>query len=280
MKNFDFDGSDIRESLDFRELFSSASPSEIEAACLYEYMRESRMLRDAINGRTEDERKEKAYGLKTPFFLGFKEEQFFRLMLTLQEASFPRPWKALPKLPQAQLVSLIAKSMRRDKQLYRTVVIEEASVELDHCGETADQWYHWRLEPAEPSLLKRWEQSGQNCFFGFIRIDQDVSQSDACNAFRDWFEKRSVKHSKGNLHFDGKLNQLTAMRARHYYARGERGAILFKTTGKKTYERNPDNDSCTDKADIGLSRDCQAAKTFFRTLFPDEEPINWPPYKA
>src|SRR5262245_7178835 len=132
MKTFDLDGSDIRASLDFRDLFSSASPADIEAACLYEYLRESQTLRDAINAEMEDERKEKSYRLKTPFFLGFTEEQFFRLMLTLHQAGFPKPWKALPKEFRAQLVLLLAKSMRRDKGLHPAVVIEEASVEFDH----------------------------------------------------------------------------------------------------------------------------------------------------
>jgi len=280
---FDVDGSDIRESLDFRDLFCSASPSDIEAGCLYEYMRESRLLRDTLNVETGDERGKKRppYGLATPFFLGFSDEQLFRLLVSLPEAGFPRPWKTLPKEFQGQFVSLLAKSTRRDKELYPPVAIEEGSVEFDHYGETADQWYHWRLEPAEPNLLKGWEQSRRRHFFGFIRIDEDVTQTEACNAFREWFENHSIKHLKGNLHFDGKLNQLAAMRARHYYARGEREAVLFETTGKKTYERDPFKiGSCTDNADTGLSRDCEAAKTFFQTLFPDEEPIHWPAYKT
>jgi hypothetical protein len=41
MKKSDLDGD---ESFDFRNLFSSATPCEIEAACLYEYMCESKTL--------------------------------------------------------------------------------------------------------------------------------------------------------------------------------------------------------------------------------------------
>ena len=104
MKTFDVDSSDIRESLDFRGLFSSASPSDIEAGCLYEYMRESRLLRDALNVEMGEERGKKGppYGLAAPFFVGFPEEQLFRLLLRLQEAGFPRPSAQIQKV-SAQL---------------------------------------------------------------------------------------------------------------------------------------------------------------------------------
>src|SRR5262245_44445994 len=151
MKKFDLQG-----ECDFRDL----SPAEIETACLYEYMRESQTLGDFLNAATDDKRKMATYGLVTPFFLNFtKEQQFVRLMLALGRAGFPKPWKGLSNMSQKTLGSLLAKSkertMHRDKEAYPPIVIEDASVEFDHFGEIADEYYHWRLEPSEPGLIKK-----------------------------------------------------------------------------------------------------------------------------
>lgn len=216
MKKSDLGG---KESLDFRDLFSSASQSELKAACLYEYMRESQALRDPLNAETEETRtKGLSYGLATRFFIrSFTVKQFGRLIRALQTTGFPKPWQGLSDESRASLVSLLAKSTERntrgDKELAPAVVIEEAAVELDHWGETVDDWYHWRLEPSEPNLLQRYEQSGRRYFFGFIRIDQAYNQTEAVEAFKAWFGQHREKTKGGNRErWRARLNDLVVMR--------------------------------------------------------------------
>src|SRR5436190_2004741 len=131
MKEVDFDEDNLSETVDFRFL-DSASPSQIEAVCLYEYMCESQTLRDALNAARDDERKRGTYGLLSPFFLSFVAAQFLRLMVKLQCAGFPKPWKRLSKAFQRRLVSLLAGSTkriaRRDKKRYPPLIIETAGI--------------------------------------------------------------------------------------------------------------------------------------------------------
>lgn len=138
MKKFDRDGFDLSESLDFRFL-DCHSPAEIETACKYEYMRESQALRDAL---AKGEKKGPV--LPSQFLPVLTFPQLGRLMLALQKAGFPTPWKRLAKVSRKRLVSLLAQSreetMRGDKAaeippIYPPLVIETAhfdSLAKDH----------------------------------------------------------------------------------------------------------------------------------------------------
>src|SRR5215470_1789117 len=154
-------GDDFSQSVDFRFLDSALSP-RVEAVCLYEYMRESQTLRDALNAGREDQGKQKAFGLSTPFFVSFPEPRFVALIFALQKAGFPKPWQRLSKVFQRRLVVLLAESMegmmRGDKALYPPVVIEQASPEFDYLE---NHWGLGQLEPSELSLLKGWDRSGR-----------------------------------------------------------------------------------------------------------------------
>jgi len=293
MKKSDLDGSDLTkdESLDFRFL-GSASPSEIKAACLYEYARESQMLRDAINAQTEDERKEKAYGLRTPFFLSFSAERFVRLLLALQRAGFPRPWKGLSKASRAELLSLLAKSTGRntkDKKLYPPVIIEQGAAEFDL---SENRWRVGQLEPFELSLFREWEHSGRRYFFGFIRIDRSYNETEAGEAFRAWFKDhwRETKGG-GSPKWQAKLNDLVVMRLskrfRDPIKRAEHVA-KFTTAGFKGCKEWRGERSKAKKAKLGLvdqrmskaaneelSRARADALKFFQSLFPGERPLSY-----
>jgi hypothetical protein len=294
MKKSDLDGSDLTKngSLDFRFL-GSASPSEIEAACVYEYMRESQMLRDAINAQTEDERKEKAHGLNTPFFLSFTEEQFFRLMLALQTAGFPKPWKGLSDESSTQLISLVAKSTertkRRDKKLCPPVIIEEGAAEYDL---SENRWRLGQLEPFELSLFRGWEHSGRRYFFGFIRIDCSYNETETDEAFRAWF-KNHCRETKGggSPKWQAKLNDLVVMRLskrfRDPIKRVEHVA-KFTTAGFKGCKEWCDERFKAKRAKLGLvaqqmskaaneemSRARADALKFFQSLLPGERPLSY-----
>jgi hypothetical protein len=272
---------------------------EIETACKYEYMRESQALRDEIeNLGTDWNREYKVFNHSgailasrprpiLPLFAHENlraSERYHLVYDALWKAGFPKPWKQLDQHAKLELIKRITGWKENRKKSHPPVVIEAASPELDEelnydPGKSHARLY-WRLKPSEPQLLRGCEQSGRKYFFGFIRIDEAYNQTEACDAFKTWFEERYGQRKKGNPHFDGKLRQLAAMRVRHHYPRGDREGILLEMTGKKTYKTGRDKiGSCTDKADIGLSRDCEQAKTFFQTLFPGEEPIRFPVYK-
>src|SRR5215470_11223315 len=73
--------------------FSELPPEQIETACMYEYMRESQALRDALD-RTQQNR---PAGQVLPAFVHqtFTGGEKYRLVLALLKAGFPKPWKAL-----------------------------------------------------------------------------------------------------------------------------------------------------------------------------------------
>jgi len=286
MKNLDLDA-----ECDFQGL----SSEEIETACAYEYMRESRTLRDALNARTEDERKKKSQDLpSSPFFLSLTEAQFVLLKLALQRSGFPKPWKRLSKKVQKQLVSLIRKStkgaMRGDKVIYPPVIIEDGSPELDHFEG------HWRvgqLEPFELSLFKRWERSGRRCFFGFIRIDRGYNETEAIEAFKKEFRKRWGKTKGGNRERSGaRLKNLAVMRlwkrfpGRGYleiYKRlnlvaefcGYTGCVKEAAEYKERRQVGRGDEPISKAAEVEMSSARSDARTFFQTLFPGEEPLSY-----
>jgi hypothetical protein len=316
MEKFDLDA-----ECDFRRL---TSDEEIEAACLYEYMRESKALRDAVGGQKKgalvERRTEVAthcvcFGLwrwampkrtqtpQVPLSFGHRLSfpDLFCLVLALEKSGFPRPWQQLGKASREQLVWLLIKSrrgtMRGDKALYPPVVIEQASVEFDRYGETADQYYHWRLEPAEPRLLEKYEQSGRDYFFGFIRIDRRYNETEAVEAFKKEFRKRWGKTKGGNRERSrAKLNDLVVMRLWNRFPRREDAikrvehVAKYTTAGfqgcndwwknrckaiKEKLESGVDQ-QISDLANEEMSRACPDALKFFQTFFPGEIPLSCP----
>jgi hypothetical protein len=281
---------DIDAECDFQGL----SPEEIEAACLYEYMRESQILTDALNASTEDERKEKARGLKTPFFLTFTEKQFVRLMLTLRTAGFPSPWKALSKDSQTQLVSLLAGSTERttgkDQELYPPVIIEQGAAEFDL---SENSWRVGQLEPFELSLFKAWEHSGRRCFFGFIRIDQAYNETEVVAAFKKEFGTRWERTKGGNRErWAAWLKNLVVMRLwkrfpgkgyRDLYKRlklvaefcNYKGCVEEWAAYEERRQVGRGDAPMSNAAKIEMSSARSEARTFFQSLFPGEEPLSF-----
>jgi len=153
--------------LDFRFL-DSASGSQIEGPCLYEYMRESPALREAIADV------EHASPLPSRFFPDLTLAQLARLLLALRKAGFPKPWRRLAKESKEQLIWLLAES-RRERMggnseagippVCPPPVIEPAH--FDSLAKDHELPYHWPLEPSEPSLFQRSARSGRKYFFGF-----------------------------------------------------------------------------------------------------------------
>ena len=278
------DGSDIQESFDFRDL----TDWEVETACLYEQMRESRMLRGALNAAAEDERREKAFGLSTPFFLRFSEERFFRLMVVLQRAGFPKPWRGLCKASQEELVSLLAKSSGRteDKKLCPPIIIERGAAEFDL---SENRWRVGQLEPFELSLFGSGVQSRSKPHLGFIRIDTGYNETEFIEACRGEFRKLKgkTKGGGGGTRWRDRLKQLAVMRIwkcePHQWKRlalvaevcGYRGCKREAAAYKKRCEEGRGDEPMNEAAKVEMSKARGAARTFFQGLFPGEEPLSY-----
>jgi hypothetical protein len=274
---------DLEAECDFRGL----PPKEIETACLYEYMRESQTLRDALNAATEEERREKESELVTRFFLSFTAEQFVGLMCLLQQAGFPKPWKRLSKPSQRQLVLLLAgytkRTLGKDKELYPPVIVEEGAPEFDP---SENCWRVGQLEPFELNLFKGWERE---CFFGFIRIDCGYNEDEVVEAFRKDFRKRRKTTTKGGNRerWRAKLNNLVVMRIwKHESNQWERLKQVAEFCAyedckeeMKEYEerrkRGHGGEPMMSAAKAEMSRARKKARSYFQRLFPDQEPLSW-----
>jgi hypothetical protein len=219
--------------------FSGVPPLEIEAACKYEYMRESQTLRDALKRKDFHQR---------PVFSSVVHDSMrpsgmYRLMFALRKAGFPKPWNKLNKNAQRKLVAAIHEWDAKRKESDPPVVIEDAVPEQDLEGErerlvgeqsvitkpkspasataqnAADAFIRamrppiWRFTPSEPELLRRGQQSQRKYFYGFIRIDEGYNETEAAEAFKKEFRKRWPKTKGGNRErWGARLKNLVVMR--------------------------------------------------------------------
>jgi hypothetical protein len=211
-KTFRRSGSDVTstESLDFRDLITSASPSEIEAACVYEYFRESAALRETVS---------KGDFVSSTFFSDLTPAQRVRLIKHLGNAGFPKKaWKHVHGESQKRLILLLAKwkeeqmegsqgpgEPRRIPPKYPPVVIEPAQFD------GLDLPYYWPDDAPEPKVF---ETTAERKYFkGFIRIDEDYNETEVMNAFQTWFREHYPKTKGGRgPRWSEKLNQLAVMR--------------------------------------------------------------------
>ena len=317
MKKSDLDGSDLTkdESLDFRFL-GSALPSEIEAACLYEYMRESQRLRDELNRRGKSDqglqcpfypnvmlarvslivRRLGRSALQSPFLPNLTLSQLGVLFGALQRAGFPRPWKRLNDASKTQLVSLLAGitkgRLRGDKETFPPVIIEEGAAEFDL---SENRWRVAELEPFELSLFRELKHSGRGYFLGFIRIDRSYNQTEAGEAFRAWLKDhwRETKGG-GSPKWQAKLNDLVVMRLSKQFPRREdaikrvehianhttagfAGCKAFRDDRQKARREKREVEQRLSKEAIEeMSRACGDALKFFQTFYPGEIPLSCP----
>jgi hypothetical protein len=279
-----------REDLNFRDLFPLPPSSEIEAAYLYEYMRESQMLRNAITGERKSEQ-----GLPSPFLPNLTLPRLGYLIVKLQSAGFPKPWKQLSKTFQTRLVSLLVTGAKRlgDTKLYPPVIIEQGWPELDY---SENCWRVGQLQPLELSLFKRWEHSGRKCFFGFIRIDTDYNETEAVEAFRNEFRNRWPKtRGGGSAKWRERLKQLAVMRiCRHERKRtagdyikqwkrlnlvaelcGYKGCVKEAAAYKERRKQGRGAEPMSEAAKVEISSARSEGRKFFQSLFPGEEPLSY-----
>ena len=231
-----------------------------------------------------------------PLFVrdNFSGGEKYRFAFALLKAGFPKPWKQRKSNVQKELVVPISEWEKEHKKSHPPVVIEDASPVPDLEREAEESRAGrlgiriWRLEPSNPELLRRGQQSGRDHFYGFIRIDRAYNQSDAVEAFKKEYERRWAKTKRGGApHWRNLLNQLSVMRIWNLESnRCERLTLVAKFCGYqgckdevKAYKerckdgRGDEQMSNAAKAEISGAR--ADARTFFQKLFPGEEPLSY-----
>jgi hypothetical protein len=277
------------ESLDFRRLIASASASNIEAACLYEYFRESEALRDALSGTKP---------LMSSFLSNLTLAQILRLRLSLEKAGFPKnAWIKVKRESQERLTLLLAEWREEQMQgsqvpgeperippTYPPVVIEQAQFDL--LAEEHDLPYYWPSNALEPKLFKTTAE--RRYFKGFIQIDEAYNETEAVRAFREWFRGRYPKtKSGGRTKWRDRLRQLSVMRiwkcepdqwnrlqlvAEYCQYKGcHKEASAYKERCKHGHGDDPMGNAA--KAEMSAAR--TEALTFFKDLFPGEKPMSY-----
>ena len=274
---------------------------EIEAACKYEYMRESQLLRDKLTATPRDGKTLPRIVLPS-FAKDFTVRERFLLIRALQDAGFPKPWNKLSDDSQKELVAVMRGKHELNEKLHPPLVIEAVELVRDFEAEcdqdqSMDQEYVWRVDPASPAVSKGHEHSTRDHFFAVIRIDEAYKQGEIVAAFKAWLAMHKAESKHGNEGFPGKLNQLAVMRIRHHSPRGKRESLMADATGKTSYKvKNALSDLTAQKlaglssaeSDSEASRDSAKAREYFRELFPEychdgkwysEDPISLPLFR-
>jgi hypothetical protein len=307
MKKVELDGSDLIKSVDFRGLLKSASPSEIEAACNYEYLRESQRFVRAVekpptsktlpDGQVTFTGKglgwPKGVGrfISYPFFMSLSAAEFVSLLCELQAVGFPKPWLKLNKRRARKfLVPLLARSQGQDDPLLR---IERTLVVYDETETRVADAPHWQLwskaDYCEPDLIKRYERSNRSDFIGVIRIAERCTQGEAVEIFRTWCSDH-LPENKGGVgpQWKNRLEQLAVMRicaripdqwkrlklvAKFCSYKGcRREATEYEQRRSRGHGKEP----MDKQAQVEISAAIKDAWSYFRQLFPREKPLSMP----
>ena len=293
---------DVEADCTFQDL---PAGDELQAACLYEYMRESQTLRTRI---AEPGGPAGKVGLR---IAGWEFTDYGRLYSTLEVTSFPKPWKKLEAEARTNLVEALTELIRKTPEIHPPLVITELQVLPTFYSKDDPQNIKWQT----PGPVVFGSVHEQFAFFGSISIDDAYNEGEAVEAFRKWYaEKYAKRKGGGSLGHKSKLNDLSALRVRHCEGnRARRFELLFKATGMKSYDtkekrsklrptdslrdvaasrsphakgmvefiggivRPPDSNP-TGTADAVLHRSCVSAVAFFKTLFPAETPLSAAPF--
>jgi hypothetical protein len=296
--------------IDFGLPWEEASPAQNQAVCLYECMRWSKGLRDELNGRGgSDQELQVPYDpnvmfarvlgnvrrlgrstLQSPFLPDLTFSQLGVLFVALQRAGFPGPWTQLNDASKTELVSLLGgvtkRRLRRDKETYPLVIIEEGAAEFDPLENC---WRMGQLEPGELGLFKGKEY--RNSFVGFIRISDGCTKAEVMEAIRHKERKhKPTKRGGGGANWRARLNQLVVMRIWEQFPEREHAikrvelVAKFTTAGfkgcKDFWKERCDSikagryvdQRISEAAEVEMSRALSGARAFFHELFPGEEP--------
>jgi len=295
-----------QSDLDAEWNFSDLPPAEGEAACKYEYMRESQALRNKLEAaRSKDQKervKEKRENTAERFLRGETVPWGgqFRLRVALLKAGFPKPWNQLTKAAREELVRVISQWYAELKKSYPPVVIKAGVAERDYERERASPI--WRLTlfgpeshwpPKSPTDSFFAGQSKRKYFYGFIRINEGYNRSEAVEAFRAWFKDHWPEtKGGGSPKWQAKLNDLVVMRLSKRFRddsiKRVEHVAKFTTAGFKGCKEWCDERCKAKKAKLGfvdqpmskaanqeMSRARADARKFFQSFFPSERPLSY-----
>jgi hypothetical protein len=273
---------DFKNECDFRDLRGRRA-SEIETACKYEYMREFQALRDGLKNSRDDSKGTPLRRQDLPSFVQESRGATYRLVLALRKAGFPKPWKTLKEDGQKELIKAISEW---ENESYLPVVIEDAVPERDLEREREQltaRFPMWRFKPSEPELLRHWEQSQREYFFGFIRIDKAYNETEAAKAFKTWFSERWEKTKGGSgPKWHQRLMQLAVMRIckqeRNQWKRlklvaefcGYNGCVKEAEAYKERCKQACGDEPMSNAAKVEMSSAQADAREFFQRLFSGE----------
>lgn len=267
------------KDLDAECNFSALPREEIELAGMYEYWRESQPLREALRNRR----------LQMPpsFASDLSFGSVVLLWAELRKAGFPKPWNSLKKSARRRLLGW----HQETKQDQRAIVIEDITPYLDADGKSGEPI--WLLDPL---ALRR----------GFISVRGTCSEKKFIAAatawFRDdpWRSKTRGGNPRSRESWQARLNDLVVMRLKNRFPKDpnkrvehivkftipgskgegfkgckdywkERQRQIHEGRGVEPMSKTPEGN----KANVEMSQARRNARSFFQTLFPGEEPLNY-----
>jgi len=261
-----------RADLDEECNFLDLAPEEIEAACIYEYSRESQALQNSLRRRPE-----RGPALPASYLSELRFGNLVAWVTHLRAAAFPKPWKKLSTATRETLVSAWADALKGEPKL----IIENVT----------PQWDAERITTGEPLwLLDNYEVRR-----GLIRVTEACNETEAMDEFRRWFREERPPTRGGNRKrwAAARLRDLTVMRLWKQFPsklygrpvkRIEHVAKFTELKGCRTFwdqlrnarrEKEHVPAEVPNAAKVEMSSARKDALRFFQTLFPGEKPLSF-----
>jgi len=303
--------------------FRNVDLNEVEACCLYEYFRESAAMREALKpitlepvstdlqGRTEFKVVDANKHLMP--LIGYREEDFYdyvQLRIALMKADFPGPWNRLNPNQRKELANVLA-WRAKDKLKHPPLLVSELPLECFHDPSVQDEvlkrWWEKSYVSASfsdaesPETLEEFLKKGTFPYcdehtysYWLFRLDESYNETEAKEAFMEWFSKRYPKTKGGNRErWRAKLNDLVVMRLRKRFpgksnlirrvqhvaeltTAGFAGCKAYWNERQKARRGKREVEQGMSKAATEeMSRACGDALKFFQTYFPGEILLNY-----
>jgi len=268
----------LKDECDFRNV---VKPSEVEACCYYEYLRESitvRRTRVLPTCKDQSARSTLTFALNKA---GWKE--------AADKNEAPASWKSLDaeiKHDIARCVKRFLQDRSKHPRWHRPLLVQEFLLGHDPV-ELESQLEKWKKEAYYAASGER------SYFFGLFRLDETYNETEAVRAFKAFFRKRYGKTKGGNRERSyAKLNDLVVMRLWKRFPDDPNKRVeyiaKFTTAGFKGCKEHSDQRRKAIKAKLGfvdqpmsnvakveMSSARAYAREFFQGLFPGEEPLSY-----
>jgi hypothetical protein len=262
--------------------FRTAVESELAACCNYEYLRESATLRDSFRYNS---------GLDVPRGInqGARKSLAFVLIKAGWEKAAanneaPLPWKLLDPETKEKIVRWAERCLTRTRENWKSHPPWLASEFLPGHDpvELERQVEKWKKTAYYDASIER------RYFFGVFRLDETYNETEAAEAFKEWFRGPGEKtRGGGGLDWRALLNRLAVMRIwkreRNQWKRlelvaklcGYKGCMNEAKAYKQRCKEGGLNQVMSNAAQVEMSSARKKARVFFQKLFPGEEPLSY-----